>query len=228
MVSKNQVITQPALADAFLANINSLILAGAYHNGNAPHFSGTSLYKTNYNSNITYTAYTNPQAIPTADLDSVGNALADSNINAVGIKGNIIKGATVYSVLCDVIRKMTRVRNFTSRWYHKTNGSLALVNTVSGKAIFKETLSVLNSFPETNNTLNSGWSRTTNNTLQTISVGTSGIVKDSVIYADSVNTFLTNLNNAWAAVEENAIGYTFYSCHNNCHCHSNCDSRHRR
>lgn len=228
MPTQDEKVTQVAFAQQFLNNVNSIILAGAYHNGSIPHFSGTTVYNPSYNNANTYTAYSNPQAVPTSDLDSAGSAAAGADISGIGVKEDIVRGATVYNVLYEAIRRLTRVRNFTSNWYHKTNTSFALVNSVSGKAVFKESLPGIAGFPGADNTPNAGWSRTINDTLQPISVANSGVVHDNVMRANEVNNFFTNLNNAWAETAANAVGYTFYSCHNNCHCHGNCDSRSRR
>ena len=228
MPTAGQLITTDSILDVFLQNINAVVLAGSHHNASVPTFTGTTLYNTSYTSTATYTAYSNPEAVPAGDLDSYGSAYATASGASIGAKGQLISAATVYDVLCEVTRKMTRVRNFSSSWYHKTGGSLALVATKSGKAIFKESLPALGSFAGTLNTKNCGWERSVNSTLQAIAVDNAGVAKGNVITAANVNTFLSNLTGAWSAAAANSIQYKFYSCHNNCHCHSNCDSRHRR
>ena len=226
MIVKGQYTFLSSFTETFLSNINNIVISGAKHNGDIPRFAGTSYY--NGGSPSVYVAYSNPEAIPASDLDSVGAVLAAASPAEIGEKGTVMYGGKVYDVLCNIVRKLTRVRKFTSKWYHTTNGTSALMSTVSGKALFKEKLSTLPVYPGAASSRNCGWKRTVNDPIQNISVNNAGVAKGNYLYASSVNNFFTNLNNAWLAAAENPIEYTLYSCHNNCHGNCNCDGRHRR
>ena len=223
MTNPNTRITPNSIVDQFINNVNTIILSQSRDQNSPPIFVGTTYYNnafTNPNSSV---AFSNPLAIPTADLDVQSNAMGPVG---VGSKNTRVVGSTIYDVLCNVTRRLTRVRNFSSAWYHKTQDSYALINAVSGKAVFKESLPGI---PGTSgiaaNSATSGWERSVNgNATQAISIPNPGIEKGKRVAASNVNAFFTNLNNSWASASANTINYKFYSCHNNCHnnCHSSC------
>lgn len=227
MPNKNEHITPSSIVNQFVSNVNNIILANAVTQSNVPRFSGTVYY--NYDITVTTTsvAFSNPQAIPPNDLDFSTNA-GISNVQ-IGTKGNHILGSTMYNVLKEIVKRLTRVRNFSSSWYHRTQTSYTLVNSVSGKAMFKETLpSITGTSGIRDNSATSGWNRSINGSaIQNIEfTNNPGISKNGLITANVINQFFTNLNNYWAAAAGNRITYTLYSCHNNCHnnCHDSCHS----
>lgn len=226
MATRNTKITPGAVLNTFISNVNNIILSGAYEQINPPKFSGRTVYN-NAETNInTSTAYNNPVAIPTSDLDNKSN----SGINglSIGRAGEPISGATIYNTLYNIVRKLTRVRAFTSSWYHKTQDSYTFIDSSSGKAVFRELLpSIVGKSNAKNNTASGGWERSVNGyTTQVFNISNPGIAKNSIISAENIDTFFNNMITAWNNLTLNKINYTFYSCHNNCHsnCHESCHS----
>jgi hypothetical protein len=233
MPTQRNAVTPSSIMDQFIDNVNNIILVGLRHQSNVPSFSGSVEYNSPYTTPSTdpptpstyATAYSNPTAIPSNDLDSLGSAAVSSA--AIGATGNAITGSTVYDTLCAITKKLTRVRNFTSAWYHKTGTTNALVTSVTGRAIFREVLPALPASNIADNAATSGWTRSVNgDATQNIAVTNPGISKGTAVTADNINTFFTNLNTSWTAAAGNSVDYTFYSCHANCHtsCHTSCHS----
>jgi hypothetical protein len=223
-VTAGTKITTSDITSDFLTNVVATVFSGAYHNGDVPHFSGTTYRNSSYNANDNVEAFTSPAALPVSDLDSYSNAYPNVSI---GNKGDKISGATVYNALYGIVSGLSRVRNFASYWYHQNNGSLSLVASKSGKAIFNSSLPALPGFSAANSSATSGWQRSTNTSIQAVSVDGTSIAKGRVASANNINQFFANLRNAWGAAAANAIEYRFYTCHRNCHgnCHG---SRGRR
>lgn len=225
MPVKKDLITPASIVNQFVNNVNAIILNGSKDKTNPPRFSGTGYYNNAYTNPNVAAAFSNPPAIPVDDLDF--NSTAIGSTAGVGAVKSTITGADIYSTLSEIVRKLTRVRNFNSTWYHKTQGSYTLMSYITGKATFKETLPPVPGVNNVDNTATSGWTRSVNGkSTQAVTVNNPGVVKGSAIVATTINTFFDNLNKSWAAVTENDIQYVFYSCHNNCHsnCHSSCHS----
>jgi hypothetical protein len=217
-------ITASAIVTDFLNNVVTTVFSGAYDVNNIPYFFGTTYRNTSNAVNDNIVAFTNPSALPSSDLDSYSNAYPSV---AIGNPGEKITGATVYGALLGVVSGLTRVRNFTSYWYHQNNSSFSLVSSIGGKAIFKSSLAALPAYSGVGSTAVSGWERTPNTSLQALAVDGTAISSGHIASAASINQFFTNLKNAWGTVAANAIQYKFYTCHRNCH--SNCHgSRGRR
>jgi hypothetical protein len=224
MATKKQDVTPASILETFSNNLNTVILYQAKDQSSPPTFTGSANYNNSYNNINTSTGFINPPAIPINDLDFKSNSVPPTI--SVGSKKSDVSGSVIYNTLCDVVKKLTRVRNFTSTWYHKTQGSYAMINTVSGKAVFKETLpAVQGTGGIADNTASSGWTRSIDGTtLQNIAIVNPGVERGKDVLASTINQFFTNLNTSWSAAAVNTIAYTFYSCHNNCHnnCHSSC------
>lgn len=226
MPNQKDIVTPSSIVNQFVNNVNAVILNGASDQNSPPLFNGSVVYNNDYTNPNYSAAFINPPAIPVADLDFKSNAVGSTA--SIGSVGTVVTGVSIYNTLVDLVRKLTRVRNFSSAWYHQTGSSYALITTSSGRAMFKESLpAVQGTGGIAANTPTSGWARSINGTTtQAISVANPGIAKGSSILASSINSFFTNLNNSWAAAAVNTISYTFYSCHANCHnnCHSSCHS----
>ena len=229
MANKNEKVVNNSFTKQFIDNINSIVLNKAVDVNTIPNFSGSARYNGSYYSAGTAVAFNNPPAIPSNDLDSIASAInEESKLSNIGGTGSKVKGELIYTTLCDIVKRLTRVRNFTSKWYHKTQGSYALVASSSGKAVFKETLPPIQGTANiANNSITSGWERSINGTtIQNVAIPNSGISDHKSILAEGLNNFFTTLNETWIAASNSPINYTFYSCHNNCHsnCHSSCHS----
>lgn len=224
MITPKEDTTPKSVIDIFIDNINTIALNGARDQADPPLFSGTTNYNNSYGNPSVSPAFINPPAIPSADLD-IKSAAVSGDVKVGSPKTSMV-ASVVYGTLVDITKRLTRVRKFTSTWYHKTQASYVLVNSISGKAMFKEVLpEIQGTAGVVPNTATGGWERSVNGSaVQNISVPNPGIEKGKFTLASTINQFFTNLNSSWEAAADNNISYTFYSCHNNCHsnCHSSC------
>ena len=213
-----------SITGQFKQNVESIIFSGAITSSNIPRFSGTVYYNPNFNNHNYYPAYSNVEAVPNTDLDS--SATNEFNtLNNIGQASKIIKAYDIYITLFSIIKRLTRVRNFYSEWYHICNdGTWAFVANKSGKAIFKENLSSIQTGGLVQNSPTFAWNRSINGTtIQNISVNNSTVSENKIISAESINSFFSALISSWRSAANNVIRYTFFSCHNNCYCcHSSC------
>ena len=215
-------IKQADIASNFSTNVVDAIFAGAYHNANVPLFGGKVYRNTSYYAADSVLAFSAPEAIPQQDLDAPVAPAANT-----GLTGEKITGATVYTALTNVVANLSRVRNFNSYWYHQNNGSFSLVETKSGKAVFKPHFDALPAYSAVNSTAVAGRTRSVNVPLQAINVDDSTVKAGKIASAANIITFFNNLKTAWSTASANAITYQLYTCHRNCHnnCHG---SRGRR
>lgn len=225
MPTKDTYVTIESIALQFVVNVNNIILASAKERLNPPYFSGRTYYNPEYTEINEFLAFWNPEAVVHSDLDDISSN-GSNGAYTIRTRFEIITGATVYNVLFEIVRKLTRVREFTSTWYHKTGTTNSYIASTSGKAIFKSNLtSYASSSNAKINSRTSGWARNiSGSSLQTLSFTNPGITKDTIITADNMNKFFTNMFNAWTNLSKNKITYTFYTCHYNCHenCHQSC------
>lgn len=185
-IATNQIVTRTDVQNYFRDNVINVIKSNAYHSGWIPTYSGSAGAR---------------NAIPAGDLDAYGNT--PDNIT---LSGGIINGGTVYNVMLTLIRNATRVRNFTSSYIY--NGSTQA--TVSGKAIFKQSLPAIAA----------SYTRNKNGSLIN-NVTPTNNVSGRIASVSTITALCNNMKSAWQNVCNDRLVYTVVTCHSSCHdsCH---------
>lgn len=189
--------------------VNNAYNKRTYNSSSYPTFSGTATYGTTGSSATT--GWTNPIAIPSGHLN------ADGKTTMTSISDTKITASTLWSSMLNITRTLVKIRKFTSNWYHRTDTTDNLVNTISGYAVFNTAYPAVPTGTLTNATATSTWTRSgatsiTLNPTQTIKNG-------EIASATSINNAINNCYNAWVnnCYNGNVLTYTFYTCHQNCH-----------
>ena len=115
-----------------------------------------------------------------------------------------------------VMKNCSRVRNFTSNLYFNTNGNNALERTITGKAVFKSTLT----------TVPSGYTRNKDGSLL-VNPNVTNNISGKTGNLDRLDALCYAMLEAWRSASKDQLVYNYYSCHSSCHsaCHG---SRGRR
>ena len=199
-------------------DFNSIVVNQAhskvqYHSGNIPYFSGTG---TSTGGN-----FTNPAALPSNQL------AANTQSTMTGISDDIITASTLWSSMLTITRYLVKIRKFTSTWIHAQPALPVTMGTITGWAVFNTAYPAVPTGTVTVDSHTSNWTRggSTSITLspsQTINTGADAT-------AANMNTAINNCYNAWvnSCYNANALTYTYYTCHSNCHSNWG-DSRGRR
>lgn len=206
-----------------ITDFNSVVVTGAFskvpnHSGAYPTFAGSATYGTTGASATS--GWSNPIAIPSGHL-------ADNSQTTLSISDTRINASSLWTSMLNVTRTLVKLRKFTSSWYHKTDATNNLVNSVSGYASFNTSFPAVPTATLANGVKGETWARsgTTAITLSPVSTLTTG----AQIKASDINTTINNCYNSWVSncYNANVLTYTLYTCHQNCHssCH---DSRGRR
>ena len=199
--------------DYFINNVINFAISNAVDNNSIPRFSGSQ------------NGYTNPLSLPPGDLKNRNDAANEfKNAFTLPEKGKKISVRDIYNAVIHIMGKMSTIRRFDSNWYHKVNNDLRLINSRSGKAVFKESLPGLHGFNPGSNVKTDGWSRNKGSALQ--SFPSYSFSPGEKIKASDVINFFNDLRGKWQSLYNNAIVYNYYTCHNNCH--SNCHGRRGR
>lgn len=193
-----------------------------YHSGHMPHFIGTAYYgKTGNFGNESTLGWTNPIAMPNSQLTAIDTQ------PALTITDSIITASTLWNNMLNITRALSKIRYFTTNWYHKTEDTRNLVNSISGGGIFNTAFPAVPGGADGNQSKTEFWERK-GNTTPNVTPPTE-IVKEGLVSANSMNNTISNCYNTWQSQCFNAGGlvYNFYTCHSNCHgsCHA---SRGRR
>lgn len=189
-----------------------------YHRGNIPRFTGTAYYgKTGNSGNWATLGWTNPVAMP-------GNQLAAIDAQPTWtISDQIITVSTLWDNMLRIVRTLSKIRYFTTNWYHKTEGTRNLIQSISGGGIFNTAFPAVPGGADGNQSKTEFWKRT-GNTAPNVTPPTE-IVKEGLASANSMNNTISNCYNTWQSQCFSAGGlvYNFYTCHNNCHgsCYAN-------
>jgi len=178
-----------------------------YHTGNLPKFTGTCTWGNNTRTGTTY--LTNPQAIET-------NQFAAKSVPSLSLSDIQITASTLWTAMYNIAVALNKVRYFVANWYHRTNDSRALVNSISGRGVMNTSFPAVTGGSDVVNSTSRYWTRSGGNVTFT---PTSAITKDTQITAANMNTTIQNCYNAWynACYTNNQITYTMYTCHLNCH-----------
>ena len=189
------IVNKEDVINKFKANIIDIITSDAYSDSNIPQITGQ--------------AGTVP-AVVQADLGGV------NEIKNISLDSGIINGTTVYNIMIAVMKNCSRVRNFTSNLYFETNGNKALENTITGKAIFKSTLT----------TVPSGYTRNKDGSLL-VNPNVTNNISGKTGNMDRLDALCYAMLEAWRSASKDQLVYNYYSCHSSCHsaCHG---SRGRR
>lgn len=185
----------------FISEFNSIVVDPAYntatyHSGNKPHFSKTA------------NGLTTPQSIPDNQLQGNGRTYLSS--------GDVrINAASLCSALLNITQSLSKIRRFQSQWYFNTNGTQALVDSMSGIGIL--------TFPDLPaGSKESTWTREGNTSIALAPQMLFAAGKR--ITASDANQTITNCLNAWATQcrDSNDIVYKFFQCYSECHasCHN--------
>ena len=208
MVNSNtriQKITANSVV-GFISQFNSTVVDPAYntatyHSGNKPHFSKTA------------NGLTTPQSVPDNQLLGTGRTYLSSNDTR-------INAASLCAALLNITQSLSKIRRFQSQWYFNTNGTQALVDSMSGTGIL--------TFPDIPaGTREASWTREGNTNIQLSPQMLFSAGKK--IIASDANQTIVNCLNAWATQcrDNNEIIYKFFQCYSDCHV--NCyNSRGRR
>lgn len=189
-----------------------------YHSGNIPYFTGTAYYgKTGNSGNWAKLGWTNPVAMP-------GNQLAAIDAQPTWtISDQIITASTLWDNMLRIVRTLSKIRYFTTNWYHKTEGTRNLIQSISGGGIFNTAFPAVPGGADGNQSKTEFWERK-GNTAPNVTPPTE-IVKEGLASANSMNNTISNCYNTWQSQCFSAGGlvYNFYTCHNNCHgsCYAN-------
>ena len=194
-LAKNNIVTRTDVINKFKTNVIDIVLSNTYSNSNIPQITGTA------------------GTFPAIVQNDLGGKNEISNIT---LGSGIINGTTVYNIMIAVMKNCSRVRNFTSNLYFNNNGTSSIEKTMTGKAIFK------NSLP----TVPSGYTRSKDGNLL-VNPSVTNNISNTIGDLDKLNTLCNNMINNWKKVCADEIVYNYYSCHSSCHssCH---DSRTRR
>lgn len=166
-----------------------------------------------------------PVAVIKEDLENRSNYLTDIGMIKIP-KNQLIKAQDVYNALMSIFRKLVQTTSYTSHWYHQVQGTLGLVETKSGNAVFKPQInSTVHAWPGgQGNTYVYGWERDVGsyNTPPSFS-----FTVNQVAQKMTIETFINTLINEWTnARTQRKVVYKLYTCHANCH--NNCHSRRGR
>ncbi len=203
--TKIQKITANSIV-GFISQFNSTVVDPAYntatyHSGNKPHFSKTA------------NGLTTPQSVPDNQLLGTKRTYLSSNDTR-------INAASLCAALLNITQSLSKIRKFQSQWYFNTNGTQALVDSMSGTGIL--------TFPDIPaGTKEASWTREGNTNIQLSPQMLFSAGKR--IMASDANQTIANCLNAWTSQcrDSNEIIYKFFQCYSDCH--SNCyDSRGRR
>lgn len=180
MIAENP-ITTGAINSDFITQIKNVILNGANHSGNVP-MDGSY------------------EMVPSSILAALSSVPDPS----VGFKDGPISASQIYNNLVEVTRILTRVGTWSYTRTYRTNTTVEVQASGSGKALF-----------------NSSYIRTLP------SVANAGVAVDSVMSVSSLNRFLANLLSAWNSANKYHHVTQLDLCHSDCHnvCHSNCYSK---
>lgn len=190
-----------------------------YNSSTYPSFTGSATYGRTGSSATT--GWTNPRAIPSGQL------AADNKTSMTSISDTIITASTLWSSMLSITRQLVKIRKFTSYWYHKTDATNNLVNSITGYGVFNTAYPSVPTGTLSNNVKGETWTRSgstsiTLNPTQTIN-------SNEIATAISINDAINNCYNSWVdnCYNGNVLTYNFYTCHQNCH--SNwADARGRR
>lgn len=189
-------------------DFNSIVVNQAhskvqYHSGNIPYFSGTG---TSTGGN-----FTNPAALPSNQL------AANTQSTMTGISDDIITASTLWSSMLTITRYLVKIRKFTSTWIHAQPASVVNKGTVTGYAVFNTAFPAVPTGTVVVNSHTQNWTRSGSTSItlspsQTINTGADAA-------AANMNTAINNCYNAWvnSCYNANALTYTYYTCHSNCH-----------
>ena len=189
------IVDKEDIINKFKANIIDIVTSNAYSNSDIPQITGQA---------GTFSA------VVQADLGGV------NEIKNISLDNGIISGTTVYNIMIAVMKNCSRVRNFTSNLYFETNGNKALENTITGKAIFKSTLT----------TVPSGYTRNKDGSLL-VNPNVTNNISGKTGNLDRLDALCYAMLEAWKVASKDQLVYNYYSCHSSCHsaCHG---SRGRR
>lgn len=199
--------------------INTAHTKVQYTSYNYPHFTGTATYGTTGASATS--GWTNPQAIPS------GHLVDNSQTTMTSIDGTVIVASSLWNSMLNITRTLVKIRKFTSNWYHRTDATNNLVNSITGYATFNTGFPTVPTGALNNGAKGESWTR---NGSTSITLSPAQTIKtNEVITANNMNTAINNCYNDWVnkCYNNNILTYTLYTCHQNCHssCH---DSRGRR
>lgn len=200
-----------------------------YHKGNYPKFSGTANYG---NNNTGTTGFTNPTAIP-------NDQLGDKSIPSLSINDTKIIASTLWNAMMNVTKSLSKIRKFDSYWYHReqlatnksdsTGGTRVLKNSISGCAVFNNSLPGVPGGSDALSGKSEFWTRSGSTTVSLAPTKDTNFAAGKPITAKSFNDAVNNCYNEWynKCYNANKLTYTYYTCHLNCHgnCHN---SRSRR
>ena len=189
------IVNKEDIINKFKANIIDIVTSNAYSNSDIPQITGQA---------GTFSA------VVQADLGGV------NEIKNISLDSGIINGTTVYNIMIAVMKNCSRVRNFTSNLYFETNGNRALEKTITGKAIFKSTLT----------TVPSGYTRNKNGSLL-VNPNVTNNISGKTGNLDRLDALCYAMLEAWKTASKDQLVYNYYSCHRSCNsaCHG---SRGRR
>lgn len=188
-----------------------------YSSSNLPHFTGSCNWGNNSSTGETY--LTNPQAIE-------DNQFVAKNVPSLTLNDTVITASTLWSAMNNITIALNKVRYFTAKWYHKTNTTSILLDSISGYGTINTEFPNASTGIDAINGKSQYWTREGQNITFSSS---SSLQKGKVVLASDINNTIQNCYNSWYnnCYNKNGITYNMYSCHLNCHnnCHS---SRSRR
>ena len=225
IATKEKIVAAADVA-TFVNNMKSYVAGKINFDSSAPpQFTGTSTFNPSHSNRTSYTGQENPLAVPIGDL-------ARNDIDELGIGRNLqeeqISGKIVFDALVNLVRTMTRVKQFSSTWHNKTNSTTVIVDSVSGTAVFNPELPEVTPYEEAVSSNCIGWTRSTDSSVEKVAT-TNTFTKDTIINDEKANTFFDTLKAEWDSLYNSKVmEYHLYTCHYNCHSNCHSSGRHRR
>lgn len=225
-INKQDLITKQKITSTFNSECVELILnyAGTtYDANNIPKFQGTSYYGTSQGGTV---QYTNPNAIPDGQLDSIGRTtMANSDI-----PDTFVTAKTIYDCMFMLIKSLTHIRPFTSKWIHQANGGVShggFTDVKTGYAYFKNIPTTISTSQHGSGTWGKGgnlykWAKKQGADWTSLEINKSslpGIYTGEIATAEGINNLIQKCYNTWAdnCKGKNGFEYEFYTCHLNCY-----------
>ena len=220
-MQKNDRVTSSAFSETFYTNVQNIINSALSSEKEVPNMSG----KGGINiiaGNSDQAATSSTPNLPSGDLDSVNNALLDAKniLNSNLPDKSKVTGTTVYNAMCKAYQALNRIHAYTTEWRFNNHGNSELIARVSGKGVFKDTMP----------SLPAGWTSSTRNGKQNVSLSENTLTNNKNITVDNVMDQINALTNSWNSSMNIGHSYTYSTCHSNCHsnCHQNCHSSRSR
>lgn len=216
MVATGEIISKKHLVDGFNTKVQAIINAINLNSSMSITFQGSAGTGSNVLSPSGY--ITNPAAIPSGQLgNTLPQTISENQLSS------IVNATEIYNLFYSMIAITTKIRQCNMNWYHQINAADNLINSQTRIANFAESTTAVSGSTKPFFVKNPNIT----NMLSVLDLNKDNCSSTLIITADRVNALLNELYSKWDTFKSaNAITYTYYTCHHNCH--SNYSDRARR